>query len=76
MGQAIVAEGTTLAPWGNLGRRASRHNDDDDYDDDDDDGHDDHDDEGPTGMMVMMMKRGMFEKKGNLGPNKLFIQHF
>ena len=34
----------------------------DDDDDDDDDGHDDHDDEGPTGMMVMMMKRGMFEK--------------
>ena len=24
VGQAIIAEGTTLAPWGRLGRRASR----------------------------------------------------
>ena len=29
IGQAIVAEGTTHGPWGKLGRRASRHNDDD-----------------------------------------------
>ena len=44
MGQAIVAEGTTLAPWGNLGRRASRHDDDLDHYDHDDD-HDDYDDD-------------------------------
>ena len=59
-----MAEGTTLAPWGNLGRRASRH-------DHNDDGHDDHDDEGPAGMMVMTMRRKMIEK-GHFRTKKAF----
>ena len=31
IGQAIVAEGTTHGPWGKLGRRASRHDEEGEF---------------------------------------------